>query len=352
MKTIPMTCLAVLCTAMGLTSPCLAQDATANSTLSFTNISITPGAGMVDMLTNYSGAAYAQATLNSDYETGTAPSASAVGDYSTASGSATSSAPGAQSSAEASVTGVEADNASGQAWLTSSFMITGGSGNVSVLFGAQLDGSLNVFTDANGQLAMAEGVFSLEINGNSALFTDQYLSIGPSSSQSEPLTGPLSGSMTLQYNTVYVLYVESDAEVSVSSVPEPGVAGLLAVGLLAFLWTGRKKIRAHLKGVSALLLLLGLGGVAQATYVGADAPDICPTCGAQPTRQPGGTVGTSLTEGNLQENYPVTALSSTIGPTVDFSLTYNSYNADGSKAELDSGLGVGWTHSYNQFLFN
>jgi RHS repeat-associated protein len=40
------------------------------------------------------------------------------------------------------------------------------------------------------------------------------------------------------------------------------------------------------------------------------------------------------------------------GSTISFSLVYNSYNADGSRAQLDTGIGWGWTHSYNIFLFN
>src|SRR6516164_11668947 len=43
---------------------------------------------------------------------------------------------------------------------------------------------------------------------------------------------------------------------------------------------------------------------------------------------------------------------SALGPTLSLSLIYNTYNADGSRAQLDTGLGYGWTHSYNIFLFN
>ncbi len=32
-------------------------------------------------------------------------------------------------------------------------------------------------------------------------------------------------------------------------------------------------------------------------------------------------------------------------------LTYNSRDADGSRAQMDTVLGYGWTHSYNTFLF-
>jgi YD repeat-containing protein len=33
-------------------------------------------------------------------------------------------------------------------------------------------------------------------------------------------------------------------------------------------------------------------------------------------------------------------------------MTYNSRDADGSRAQLDTGMGYGWTHSYNIFLFS
>jgi RHS repeat-associated protein/uncharacterized repeat protein (TIGR01451 family) len=63
-------------------------------------------------------------------------------------------------------------------------------------------------------------------------------------------------------------------------------------------------------------------------------------------------VSISLTEGNLIETYQGMTVRSAFGSTMDFSLTYNSYNADGSRAQLDAGLGYGWTHSFNVFLFS
>ncbi|MFO1433710.1 MAG: hypothetical protein U1F76_27045 [Candidatus Competibacteraceae bacterium] len=65
-----------------------------------------------------------------------------------------------------------------------------------------------------------------------------------------------------------------------------------------------------------------------------------------------GKVSISRTEGNLTEDYFVVSLLSANGPTLSLSLHYNSYNADYSHALLDSGLGYGWTHSYNIFLFS
>jgi RHS repeat-associated protein len=48
----------------------------------------------------------------------------------------------------------------------------------------------------------------------------------------------------------------------------------------------------------------------------------------------------------------VSTIQSTSGRTLDFSLTYNTYNADGSRAQVDTVMGYGWTHSYNVFLFS
>ncbi|MBV9764303.1 MAG: hypothetical protein JOZ48_05605 [Acidobacteriaceae bacterium] len=43
----------------------------------------------------------------------------------------------------------------------------------------------------------------------------------------------------------------------------------------------------------------------------------------------------------------------TVGdPTLNLGLTYNSYNADGSRTTVDTVMGYGWTHSYNIFLFS
>lgn len=60
----------------------------------------------------------------------------------------------------------------------------------------------------------------------------------------------------------------------------------------------------------------------------------------------------SITEGNLREQYRVSTLRSAFGVTLDFTLTYNSYNADGSRTSEDTFMGWGWTHSYNAYLFS
>ena len=59
----------------------------------------------------------------------------------------------------------------------------------------------------------------------------------------------------------------------------------------------------------------------------------------------------SLTEGALRQAFQGARISNASGAAIEFSLTYSSANADGSKMQLDTGLGAGWTHSYNVFLF-
>jgi len=196
-----MTCLAALCVAIHLAAPRIARaDASADAELSFDNITITPASGTL-VVSNWTGSVYGQATVTSQSSSGASPSVFVTGDYSTASGSADATTPGAASTADASVTGVEADNASGQGWVTTLFMITGGSGDVSTVFSAAIDSTATVLTDVNGQLAQAENVFSLEVDGgNPVLFNDQFFSIGPSDYNTQNTTTVLSDSMTLQYN--------------------------------------------------------------------------------------------------------------------------------------------------------
>jgi RHS repeat-associated protein len=102
--------------------------------------------------------------------------------------------------------------------------------------------------------------------------------------------------------------------------------------------------------------------VARATFIGAEPPK-CVTCACScvsgscsicpPTESPSDTTSSvSETEGNTTEVTPATMVSSSGGPTLNLRLTYNSYNADGSRTTIDTVMGYGWTHSYNVFLFS
>jgi RHS repeat-associated protein len=54
----------------------------------------------------------------------------------------------------------------------------------------------------------------------------------------------------------------------------------------------------------------------------------------------------------MNESVPISNTQSAFGPTIPFMMLYSSYNADGSRAQVDTGMGYGWTHTYNIFLFS
>ena len=100
------------------------------------------------------------------------------------------------------------------------------------------------------------------------------------------------------------------------------------------------------------IVLLISPNLVQAKYIGADPPDSCRCENRGPCTEVPGDGAVTLTEGNLREQYSGPLTRSAFGPTISFSLAYNSYNADGSRAQIDTVMGYGWTHSYNIFLFN
>jgi RHS repeat-associated protein len=116
-----------------------------------------------------------------------------------------------------------------------------------------------------------------------------------------------------------------------------------------------------LSALSSLTFLLVSPPFMEAKYNGGDNPSCpparsssCATCSAPCLSRVNSSrnAGVSLTEGNAGETYPVTSLQSSTGSTLNLDLTYNSYNADGSRAAIDSGMGYGWTNTYNDFLFS
>lgn len=96
-----------------------------------------------------------------------------------------------------------------------------------------------------------------------------------------------------------------------------------------------------------------LAGPAQAKYLGGVRP-VCVACGNKPinapVNAPSGTA-TSLSEGNFTETYGGPSIAGGSGAAVSLDLTFNSNLADGSNGRVNTILGVGWTHSYNVFLF-
>ena len=101
--------------------------------------------------------------------------------------------------------------------------------------------------------------------------------------------------------------------------------------------------------VAAFLFCLSLE-LAQAKYIGGDYRK-CEECEECKNREtcPTGHCSLDITQGAMSEQYGVASMGVA---TIDFSLVYSSENADNSRAQIDSGMGYGWTHSYNTFLFS
>lgn len=121
---------------------------------------------------------------------------------------------------------------------------------------------------------------------------------------------------------------------------------------------------SEVRCVTALLTLFFFPYEARATYLGGEPP-YCATClcncsalGCGNSTAPvvasssDTTSSASETEGNLSEKVFGSTVQSSVGPTLNLGLGYNSYNADGSRATVDTVMGYGWTHSYNIFLFS
>jgi RHS repeat-associated protein len=82
---------------------------------------------------------------------------------------------------------------------------------------------------------------------------------------------------------------------------------------------------------------------------------LCKACAGSSTQEPSQTTSSvSRTEGNLVEPVPIaqTSAAASVASATSFVATYNSYNADTSRVQLDTVMGYGWTHSHNIFLFS
>jgi RHS repeat-associated protein len=349
------------------------QEARANvsvaATTSFDDVSIDPSSGTVSYISALQISAFAQAGANAQFSSLTPSIANAtdvpvLGGLATGSGIASLGPVTGTGTSTAMISGATAgfDTATGQASASGIFEIQGVTGPVSVTLSAVATGSLNLFADAYGVYGQGESIFTLSIDGTPDLFTDTLMSVGPNQTQGDTFSDSLTDTVTLMANTPYWIFEQADSEAlvvnSAIAIPDsftgPETIGCLMTSVLLLVWFRR---RQELNTTNRLFLAL-LGGAlagatmpAHATYIGSDAPDVCLTCGAQPTRIPAGAINTSLTEGNVRADYLAVRVRSSFGTTMPFGLSYNSYNADGSKAQLDTGVGFGWTHTYNAVLF-
>jgi RHS repeat-associated protein len=418
-------------------------DATASCTLTFNNLTIAPSAGTVVFAGTWTAESFSQAQnslgeLSQQYvvTNGATATTDATATFAAGHGDASPLTLSGTASSSSIIPGSNPQQAisEGQPDVYNSFMITGGTGTVNVAFSVNLTGLLNVSTDSYGSNAQAETIFNLTVDGNSTLFSDNLLSMGPNSTQSLPVFTTLSNVIPLQYGTSYFVFAQPDAETMALTVPEPSALVLVLAGcsILALGTTrrGRRRSTHHMKrmGISprkylwmSLPLSLGLliSTTAHAKYAGGGgnppSPGVtisvpgpigstisltdgnltydpvnnvqsgtgtkpCPPkvrnnvmkkgaktcevgckncntgCPAQPPGNQGtppGNSGAPPSNPTSCSNYGTCSNNKGAPPThgISFKMNYNSYNADGSRAQIDTGMGYGWTQTYNDFLF-
>ncbi len=370
MKTLSCRSLVLFAAAMLFaTQPAARATITVDTSISYDSLSVS-GASWAGT------SAYAQAGGNAQYNSSIIPSAnpsSAANASDTpvlmgsasGGGTANGSTLTGSASADGFIPGAVAgfDTSAGRSSIYGAVANTSGSSE-SVTFTVVITYDMTLTADSYGVFGQGETCFALTVNGNPVLFSDDILNVGPNQTQSVDNTITLTDTISLAAGATDYLWAEADSEAmvvnsSTATVPEPPQGGTLAALVALALLLG-SFVRHAVKARAARRLMLLAGVVAglalpalpvRAMYIGSDPPDVCPKCGFPPTRQQLGGIGTSLSEGNMQQNYPIVTISSAFGPTLPLVLTYNSYNADGSKAQLNTGFGFGWSDTYNLYLF-
>lgn len=340
----------------------LRASVVANSTMNLTQLQILPSSGSLSFLSPITATGFSEALdslggldqqFNSADDGDTATTA--LSGLAAANAAASAVTFTASASSGVNIHQIESFGSStARASLSGTFEILGSSSPVNVQFLASLDLSQALSTLDGGLSATSELAFTLNLdNGDQPLFLDRIVDQPAASSSSTSSSTPLSGNSSLLPDTVYSFVLQLDSETTGTHSPEPATLILMGAGLCAVAF---RRLR---RGAVFVLCLTVISHSAHAKSNGGNNPErSCPTCSCtscpNPQSQASSAAGTSvsLTMGNLSENLSLATVSSAFGPTLSFSAMYNSYNADGSRAQVDTGMGYGWTHSYNIFLFS
>jgi RHS repeat-associated protein len=207
-------------------------------------------------------------------------------------------------------------------------------------------------------LSLTGGVFG--VSPSSLSFQAAAGGLAPAA-QSLALSMGSSGTLPIITTwTVTVATASGGNWLAVTPVSGSGAATITvfvnSASLAAGTYTGTVTLTPASGVAVAVPVTLTVGGQAAMPYIGAEPPCACrlSASGIGPLVQERSDTGTTIsrTEGNLTERVLLSRIMSASGPTISFALTYNSYDADGTHSVVDSaGLGYGWTHSYNIFLF-
>ena len=225
-------------------------DAVALNTISFSNLQIIASTGTVQFQGAWNSQAFAQAQnslggLDSQFvsNTGGPAMVTATVLFASASGTALVASLSGAALSNASLPGnINAQALStGTGTLFNFFEITGGTGSVNVTFSADLAGMLDVMTDQSGLLARTETIFTLGLDGQPILFFDSPLLVGSNDHASLAFAQTLSTTLSLNFNTPYLLFAQADSESQAINIPEPPTIALGFTALLGLAACVRKK---------------------------------------------------------------------------------------------------------------
>jgi len=226
--------------------PPLQADAFASANISITNVTITPSAGTVVFTAPWTAEAFAQAQNSfgeddPEYKSSLGSQVQVNAAVTFASGQALADPVNLVLKTSSLVyipdPVTAAANSVGRADIfNSTFMITGGTGQVNVNFSAMLKSMQSLLTTGGGIFASSEVIYSLLVNGNLVSSFASFNAIGPNDSWNpKPISELETGMMTLNYDEDYTIYLEADAETEGINVPEPSTITLLFGGpALAF----------------------------------------------------------------------------------------------------------------------
>jgi hypothetical protein len=244
----------------------VAATAIANSTISFSNLTIVPATGLLTLdgvwlLDAFASANNSLGESDAQFNLAFSPdttSATASVTWATASGTATALGDppdlnvSGSASSSVNIPGAGSDVAfsTGFGELFNNFTLSG-SGIVDVQFGIDIAGMLKVLTDAFGLLATTETIFILQVDGNPVLLYDPPpLLIGSNGFQAQNFATRLTNTIPLDTGVSHTLALRADSEsqAETRAVPEPASNVLLLVGLGALLWGSQRRTRARCGG--------------------------------------------------------------------------------------------------------
>jgi hypothetical protein len=214
-------------------------DAVAIASISFTNLQFTPTAGTALFApTGATARAQAANSLGENVmnSSNTVPNATANATVTFANASATANTTNRTlNSASLSSVGACTCIASsiGEATLTGTLVVVGGTGNVDVTISGLIAALGQATTTQSGLLAEAEVLFNLTVNGVS-VFSTEFVTgvIGPNQTVQVPLSQQLAQVITVQFGAVNTIGISvSSRTLAINEIPEPATMILLVSGL-------------------------------------------------------------------------------------------------------------------------